>query len=279
MSRYAVFGQPILHSLSPRIHRAFAKQDGIEIEYDAIECAPGTFDTALASFAEAGGIGANVTLPHKQRALSLCATVSARAQRCGAVNTLTRIGDSWEGDNTDGAGLVRDLTDRHRRDLRQRRTLLLGAGGAARGVSPLLLDAGIGDLFLVNRDSQKADALADLLGQPGRVHTRYFTDLSQLGEFDLVINATSAARHGSIPPMPMALVGPRTTVVDLNYGEAAIPFLAWGRAAGAHEVIDGLGMLVEQAAEAYARWHGKRPDTDPIYAELRAEHGLLQTGD
>lgn len=278
-NRFAVFGQPILHSLSPRIHRAFAKQDGIEIEYDAIECAPGTFDTALASFAEAGGIGANVTLPHKQRALSLCATVSARAQRCGAVNTLTRIGDSWEGDNTDGAGLVRDLTDRHRRDLRQRRTLLLGAGGAARGVSPLLLDAGIGDLFLVNRDSQKADALADLLGQPGRVHTRYFTDLSQLGEFDLVINATSAARHGSIPPMPMALVGPRTTVVDLNYGEAAIPFLAWGRAAGAHEVIDGLGMLVEQAAEAYARWHGKRPDTDPIYAELRAEHGLLQTGD
>ena len=279
MNRYAVFGQPILHSLSPRIHKAFAKQLGIKIEYDAVECAPAAFDTALASFADAGGSGANITLPHKQRAAALCSTTTGRAQRCGAVNTLTRVGDGWEGDNTDGAGLVRDLTDRHRLDLRQRRTLLIGAGGAARGVSPLLLDAGIGEMFLVNRDAQKADTLADLLGEPGRVHTRYFADLAQLGEFELIVNATSATRHGSIPHLPMSLVGPRTTVVDLNYGEAAIPFLAWGRAAGAHEVIDGLGMLVEQAAEAFERWHGKRPDTDPIYAELRAEHGHLPTGD
>lgn len=279
MKRYAVFGQPILHSLSPRIHAAFARQEGLQIEYDPIECAPGAFETALASFAEAGGTGANVTLPHKQRALSLCATVTERAQRCGAVNTLTRVGDAWDGDNTDGAGLIRDLTERHRLDLRQRRTLLIGAGGAARGVSPLLLDAGIGDLFLVNRDPQKADMLADLLGQPGRVHTRYFADLGQMGVFDLVVNATSAARHGSIPHLPMSLVGPRSTVVDLNYGEAAIPFLAWGRAAGAHETIDGLGMLVEQAAESFHRWHGVRPDTDPVYAELRAEHGHLPTGD
>lgn len=134
MNRYAVFGQPILHSLSPRIHTAFAKQLGIEIEYEAVECTTDAFDTALASFAAAGGAGANVTLPHKQRAMVLCSTTTERAQRCGAVNTLTRVGDSWEGDNTDGAGLVRDLTERHRLDLRQRRTLLIGAGGAARGV-------------------------------------------------------------------------------------------------------------------------------------------------
>jgi len=279
MKRYAVFGHPVLHSLSPKIHRTFGQQSGIELDYVAIECAPGDFAAALSSFAKSGGQGANVTLPHKQRAAELCNLLSARAKRAGAVNTLIKHGTGWLGDNTDGAGLVRDLTGRHGLDLRGRRTLMLGAGGAARGVAPALLDAGIGDLFVVNRDPQKADALADLLGEPERVHSRYFDDIETLGEFELIINATSATRHGSLPTLPMSLVGPRTAAVDLSYGEAAIPFLAWARAAGAREAIDGLGMLIEQAAESFFLWHGMRPDTDPVYAELQARHAALVTGD
>lgn len=279
MKRYAVFGHPVLHSLSPKIHQAFARQSGIAIEYVAIESKPGDFDGTLSSFARSGGEGGNVTLPHKQRAAELCNLLSARAKRAGAVNTLIKHGNGWLGDNTDGAGLVRDLTGRHGLDLRGRRTLMLGAGGAARGIAPALLDAGIGELFIVNRDSQKADALVDLLGVPGRVHSRYFDDIGTLGEFELIVNATSATRHGSLPKLPMSLVGPRTAAVDLSYGEAAIPFLAWARAAHAHHAIDGLGMLVEQAAESFFLWHGVRPDTDEVFAELQARHAALMTAD
>ncbi len=279
MKRYAVFGYPVLHSLSPKIHQAFAQQSGIAIQYVAIESRAGDFDVTLSSFARSGGEGANVTLPHKQRAAELCNLLSARAKRAGAVNTLIKHGNGWLGDNTDGAGLVRDLTSRHGLDLRGRRTLMLGAGGAARGIAPALLDAGIGELFIVNRDSQKADALVDLLGVPSRVHSRYLDDLGTLGEFGLIVNATSAARHGSLPKLPMSLIGPRTAAVDLSYGEAAIPFLAWARAANAHHAIDGLGMLVEQAAESFFLWHGVRPDTDEVFAELQARHAALITAD
>jgi len=277
--RYAVFGDPVLHSLSPRIHTAFGRQTSIALDYTAIEAAPGDFPATLAGFARAGGAGANVTLPHKQAAAELCNLLSARAKRAGAVNTLVRNGEGWHGDNTDGAGLVRDLTGRRGLDLRARRTLLIGAGGAARGVAPALLDAGIGELFIVNRDAARADALADLLGEPGRVHSRYFVDLAALGEFELIVNATSAGRHGALPTLPMSLVGARSAAVDLSYGEAAIPFLAWARAAGARDVVDGLGMLVEQAAESFALWHGVHPDTDAVYADLRARNAALVTAD
>jgi shikimate dehydrogenase len=280
MSRhYAVFGHPVSHSLSPRIHAAFGKQTGIAIEYSAIDAEPSGFAAALADFAAHGGAGANVTLPLKESAFALCSDTTERARRAGAVNTLIRNGDGWHGDNTDGVGLVRDLAERHGLDLRSRRTLLLGAGGAAHGVAPALLDAGIGDLFIVNRTSTRADALVDALGEPGRVHARYLADLPALGEFDLIVNATSAARDNGLPMLPRSLAGPRTAAVDLSYGEAAIPFLAWARANGAHESIDGLGMLVEQAAESFARWHGSRPDTDRIYSELRAENARLVTAD
>lgn len=280
MSRhYAVFGHPVAHSLSPRIHAAFGRQSGLGIDYVAIDAEPAAFDAALADFAARGGAGANVTLPLKQSAFALCSDTTERARRAGAVNTLIRNGDHWHGDNTDGAGLVRDLTGRHVLDLRARRTLLLGAGGAARGVAPALLDAGIGDLFVVNRSSARTDELVDLLGQPGRVHPRYFDDLTALGEFDLIVNATSAARDGQFPHLPSSLVGRRTAAVDLSYGEAAIPFLAWARANGCHDVVDGLGMLVEQAAISFARWHGVEPETDAIYGMLRAEHARLVTAD
>ena len=280
MSRhFAVFGHPVAHSLSPRIHAAFGKQAGIDIDYVAIDAQAGDFAAALAAFAARGGAGANVTLPLKEAAFALCADTSERARRAGAVNTLVRNGDDWHGDNTDGAGLVRDLTGRHGLDLRARRTLLIGAGGAARGVAPSLLDAGIGDLFVVNRTPQRADTLVDVLAQPGRVHPRYLDDLVALGEFDLIINATSAARTGQIPTLPRALVGRRTAAVDLSYGEAAIPFLAWARASGCHDMVDGLGMLVEQAALSFARWNAVEPETDAIYGALRAEHAHLVTAD
>ena len=280
MSRhYAVFGHPVAHSLSPRIHAAFGKQAGIAVDYRAIDVAPGQFAEALAEFAAHGGAGANVTLPLKQAAFDLCEDVTERARRAGAINTLVRNGDTWHGDNTDGAGLVRDLTGRQGLDLRARRTLLLGAGGGARGVAPALLDAGIGDLFVVNRTPERADALADALGQPGRVHPRYLDDLAALGEFDLILNATSATREGQLPPLPRSLVGRRCAAVDLSYGEAAIAFLAWARAAGCHDAVDGLGMLVEQAAESFARWHGVRPETDAVYADLRAHENVLVTAD
>ena len=277
--QFAVFGHPVAHSLSPRIHAAFGKQSGIPLDYVAIDAQPADFADALAAFAARGGAGANVTLPLKEAAFALCADTSERARRAGAVNTLVRNGDAWHGDNTDGAGLVRDLTGRHGLDLRARRTLLIGAGGAARGVAPALLDAGIGDLFVVNRTAQRADALVDALAQPGRVHPRYLDDLVALGEFDLIVNATSAARNGQLPALPRALVGRRTAAVDLSYGEAAIPFLAWARASGCHDMVDGLGMLVEQAALSFARWNAVEPETDAIYGALRAEHAHLVTAD
>ena len=280
MSRhYAVFGTPISHSLSPRIHAAFGKQAGIALDYIAIEAGPDDFDAQLAGFALHGGHGANVTLPLKEQAFRLCRDTSARARRAGAVNTLVRDGDGWRGDNTDGAGLVRDLTERHGLDLRGRRVLLLGAGGGARGVAPALLDAGIDALYIANRTAKNADALADLLGDPKRVHARYLGDLTSLGAFDLIVNATSATRGGTLPHLPMSMVGRRTAAVDLSYGEAAIPFLAWARANQCHDAIDGLGMLVEQAAESFEVWHGLRPETDAVYAALRARRDALVTAD
>lgn len=276
---YAVFGTPISHSLSPRIHAAFGQQAGIDLDYAAIESGLEEFPAKLAAFAAGDGSGANVTLPLKQAAFALCRSTSGRARRAGAVNTLVREGDGWHGDNTDGIGLVRDLTGRHMLDLRARRTLLLGAGGAARGIAPALLEAGIGEMTIVNRTPERADALADALGEPGRVHPRYLADLASLGEFDLIVNATSAARGGELPALARALVGRRTAAVDLSYGEVAIPFLAWARANGCHDAVDGLGMLVEQAAESFALWHGIRPETDAVYAELSGRNASLVTAD
>ena len=277
MRRYAVFGSPVAHSQSPRIHAAFARQTGIALDYVAIEAGHADFAAVLAA---SGVDGGNVTLPLKEDAFALCAgNVSTRARRAGAVNTLVRAGDGWHGDNTDGLGLVRDLTERHGLDLRDRRVLLLGAGGAARGVAPALLDAGIRTLYVANRTAARADALADALGDPARVHPRGWDDLPALGEFDLLLNATSATRGGTLPALPMALAAPRSVAVDLGYGEAAVAFLAWARAAACAQALDGLGMLVEQAAESFLLWHGVRPETDPVYASLRAAADALQAAD
>jgi shikimate dehydrogenase len=277
--RYAVFGHPVAHSLSPAIHAAFARETGIALDYEAIDASAPGFADAVRAFAAAGGRGANVTLPHKEAAAALCTRLSERARLAGAANTLRFDADGWFGDNTDGAGLVRDLTERHVLDLRGRRTLLLGAGGAAHGVAPALLEAGIGELFVANRHPERADALVDSLGQPGRVHSRYWDDLGSLGLFDFVVNATSAGREQGSLALPMGIVGARSLAVDLSYGDAAIPFLAWARGAGCAQAIDGLGMLVEQAAESFQLWHGVRPSTQGVYEMLAERSAVLTTAD
>lgn len=269
MKRFAVFGHPVSHSLSPCIHAAFAAQCGIALEYTAIDAPPERFAQAVEAFARNGGAGANVTLPHKGAAAALCTAVSERARRAGAVNTLIRVNDGWHGDNTDGTGLVRDLVARHGLDLRGRRTLLLGAGGATRGVVPALIDAGIGELVVANRTRANADTLVAAVAGEHAARTCELAELPSLGAFDLVINATSAARADGLPVLPASLARASTAAVDLGYGAAAAPFLAWARDAGIEARVDGLGMLVEQAAESVLCWHGVRPDTGPVYAALR----------
>jgi shikimate dehydrogenase len=279
VQRFAVFGQPIAHSQSPAIHLRFAGQFGIALRYDAIEASPERFPESLANFATQGGRGANVTLPLKEVAATLCRELGPAARVAGAVNTLTRDGEGWRGDNTDGDGLVLDITAHHGLDLRGRRALMLGAGGAARGVAPALLDAGIAELVIANRSAERADALVDRIGQPARVTSRYWNDLGRAGAFDLILNATSAGRGNSGFDLPAALLGARCLCYDLNYGEAAVPFLAWARGFGAAHAFDGLGMLIEQAAVAFELWHGRRPDTDPVHDAFRARSVGLRTAD
>jgi shikimate dehydrogenase len=279
VQHYAVFGQPIAHSQSPAIHLRFAAQTGVPLRYDAIESGPEQFRERLANFAARGGRGGNVTLPLKELATELCTELSDAARRAGAVNTLTRQGEGWRGDNTDGEGLVRDITSHHGLDLRGRRTLLLGAGGAARGVAPALLDAGIAELVIANRTPERADALADRIGQPARAHTRYWSDLGNAGAFDLILNATAAGRSNDGFELPTSLVGARCLCYDLSYGEAAVSFLAWSRSRGAAQALDGIGMLIEQAAAAFELWHGRRPDTEPVHLAFRSKSASLHTAD
>lgn len=286
--RYAVFGHPVAHSLSPRIHAAFARQCGIELAYERIDAPPHAFADALAAFARVGGRGANVTLPHKAAALALCESTSERARRAGAVNTLLRCdGDAsgaprWQGDNTDGIGLLRDLRDRHGIALEGMHVLLLGAGGAGAGVAPALLDAGIARLTILNRSHARAQALAGhlddartVVGMPS-AQARGADDAASAGSWagqapvDLVVNATSAARTGDAPWRDIASATREAKVaVDLGYGDAATPFLDFVRSCGPARCIDGLGMLVEQAAESFRLWHGLMPDTAPVHAGLR----------
>jgi shikimate dehydrogenase len=271
-SQFAVFGHPIAHSLSPQIHQAFAQQFGIALEYRTIDAAPADFAEAVRRFfSEEEGHGANVTLPHKAAAFALADERTQAAMRVGTANVLTRLADGrLAAHNTDGAGMVRDLTERHGIDLRGHDALMLGAGGAARGVAWSLLDAGVTTLTIVNRSPEAADALADAIGEPARVHTRYWEDLGNIGSYDLIVNATSAGTLGQALTLPFSLAASRALCYDLSYGKSAFGFLAWAQTAGARYAYDGLGMLIETAADAFELWHGKRPDTEPVYQSLRA---------
>jgi shikimate dehydrogenase len=266
-ARYAVFGQPIAHSLSPRIHALFGTQLGIAIDYRAIEAGRDDFPHALAAFAADGGRGANVTLPLKEDAAALCADASPRARACGSVNTLVRVGAAWFGDSTDGIGWLRDLRERHGLDPRNRRIVLLGAGGAARAVAFALVAAEAAQVIVTNRTPERAQALASALG--ARACAMAWDDVSVDG-IDLLVNATAAGHGDTAFDLPFERVPASLSCYDLSYGKAAAPFLAWARAAGAARVSDGLGMLVEQAAESFAIWHGPRPQTEAVYRALCA---------
>ncbi|HZX71942.1 MAG TPA: shikimate dehydrogenase [Rhodanobacter sp.] len=271
-AQFAVFGHPVDHSLSPRIHQAFAQQCGIELSYRIIDAVPEDFASAVRGFFDEGGRGANVTLPHKAAAFALADEHSLAASRAGTANVLTcRADGQLAAHNTDGNGLVRDLTERHRVDLHSHHALLLGAGGAARGVAWHLLDAGVRTLTIINRSPAAAAALADAIGEPTRVHARYWDDLASIGSYDLIINATSAGILGAALQLPFSVLDSRALCYDLSYGAAANEFLGWARTAGARCAFDGLGMLVETAADAFALWHGQRPATEPVYQRLRRQ--------
>ncbi|MEO9077747.1 MAG: shikimate dehydrogenase [Rhodanobacter sp.] len=269
-AQFAVFGHPISHSLSPQIHRAFAGQFGINLDYRTIDAEPAQFRAAVQQFFADGGIGANVTLPHKTAAFALAQEISVAASRASTANVLTRLPDGrLAAHNTDGDGMLRDLTERHNVDLHGHDVLLLGAGGAAHGVAWNLLDAGVHTLTIVNRSPAAADALAKAIGEPAR--TRHWDDLANIGSYDLIVNATSAGVLGTSLQLPFSLIGGRALCYDLSYGNAAGSFLAWAKAAGAHYAFDGLGMLLETAADAFKLWHGQRPDTEPVYQALRQQ--------
>ncbi len=269
-SRLALFGQPVSHSLSPRIHAAFGAQVGIRVDYRAIEAGHDEFPQALAAFAREGGIGANVTLPLKIDAFALCSSTSERARRAGSVNTLILDGDTWRGDSTDGAGLLRDLRQRHGFDPTGRRVLLLGAGGAARAVAAALIDERVHDLMIVNRTRQRTIELTRSLASD----CVFTCDLAKVelldDQYELVINATSLGHGDARFDLPARLLAANALCYDLSYGRIAQPFLDWARHAGAANACDGIGMLVEQAAEAFELWHGVRPATAPVHTLLAA---------
>ncbi len=260
--RYAVFGHPIAHSKSPQIHAAFARQTGQDMSYEAILAPKDGFAASVAAFVTAGGRGANVTVPFKEEAYKLASRLSPRAQRAGAVNTLL-FDDGILGDNTDGAGLVADLTRNLHCALAGKRILLVGAGGAARGVIDPLLEQSPAELVIANRTIGRAQELAKLFGRGIRACGFDAVDTP----FDLVINATAASLAGELPPLSPRIVTAGTLAYDMMYGRDT-PFLAFARSHGS-ATADGLGMLVEQAAEAFYLWRGVRPDTAPVIASLR----------
>lgn len=267
--RYVVIGNPVAHSQSPRIHAEFARATGQALEYGTLLAPLDAFVATVEAFRLGGGRGANVTLPFKETAYRLAQNVSARARRAGAANTLRFDPDAVFADNTDGVGLVNDLTANVGAAVAGRRVLLAGAGGAARGVLPALIDAAPAYLVLANRTADRARTLAREHG--GRLAAADFGDLA--GErFDIVVNATSASLSGTAPALPES-VFVDAVAYDMVYGRGETPFLAAARRAGAARCIDGLGMLVEQAAESFLVWRGVRPATAPVLAMLRAEIG------
>lgn len=272
---YAVIGNPIAHSKSPRIHGLFAEQTGEPVSYQALLAPVDDFTSSVDTFRAQGGCGMNVTVPFKQDAWAYANQHSDRAKTAGAVNTLIFQPDGLcVGDNTDGVGLVNDLVNNHHLQLNGSRILLLGAGGAVRGVLQPLLDTGPAELLIANRTAQRAVDLAASFSATGPVAGCGLDQLSeQAGSngFDLVINGTSASLQGKLPPLPDNLLADNATVYDMMYSAEPTAFVVWGNEHGAAQSLDGLGMLVEQAAESFYLWRGVRPDTQAVIATLRKE--------
>lgn len=266
--RYGVIGYPVSHSRSPVIHRLFAIQTKQDIQYELLQVKPAKLEYALNQFQRTGGKGLNVTVPHKNEVARLVDRMSERAQIAGAVNTIDFREDEVFGDNTDGYGLMRDLEHNLSLGIEGSNILILGAGGATRGIMHPLLQARPASVLIANRTVQKAEALVGHFGSFGPVAACRFDNVPANGEFDLVINATSAGLKGETPPYPEQAVSASTVCYDMSYGLTPTPFSEWASRHGAARSIMGWGMLVEQAAESFRIWRGIRPDTAPVLKQL-----------
>ena len=267
---YAVVGNPIGHSKSPQIHSAFAAQTRQDLLYTAQLVPLDSFELALDKFFKHGGCGVNVTVPFKENAWRYADEFTPRAQRAQAVNTLKKMSDgSILADNTDGVGLVRDLTVNHGVTLTGKRILLLGAGGAVRGVLQPILEQQPAELIIANRTLSKAQTLAAAFADLGNIKAAAFDALN--GSFDVIINGTSASLSGDLPPLSPAVLTAETVCYDMMYSTQTTVFNQWALDNGVGKVIDGLGMLVEQAAEAFALWREVRPETATVITVLRGE--------
>jgi shikimate dehydrogenase len=274
--RYAVIGHPVSHSRSPFIHAQFAAQTHQSMEYGTIDAAPEDFAATVRAFFAGGGKGLNITIPHKEAALQLVEELTPRATRAGAVNTLAlrKISGAQQysllGDNTDGAGLARDLLNNHRVMIAGRRVLLLGAGGAARGVLAPLLGLKPSTLTVVNRNVERAQKLVEHFRDLGRLNAIGYPELRN-EPYDIVINATAASLAGQLPALPPGIVGTHSICYDMAYAREDTPFVRWAFDRGCARALMGLGMLVEQAAESFHLWRGLRPDTASVLSALTAE--------
>ena len=275
MDRYAVVGNPIKHSRSPWIHAHFAKQTQQSLEYGTLLVELDAFEHSVAQFFAAGGKGLNITVPFKERAWAMADRHSDAARNACAVNTLYRDADgTLVGENTDGTGLLRDLKQNHGADLRKKRILVLGAGGAVKGVLPNLIAESPSAIYIANRTLDKAKALAKSMQGKVPITAVQFHDIP-VEAFDFIINGTSAGLQGELPIVPSAAVSTNTWCYDMIYGEGDTKFQAWAKSLNAAQAFDGLGMLVEQAAESFKIWRGQTPQTEPVIRELR--HALSQS--
>lgn len=267
---FVVFGNPIGHSKSPLIHQAFARQFDIPIDYQTRLVPPDDFANQVADFFAAGGEGANVTLPFKEEAFALCQQLSERARAAGAVNTLWQQGQTLCGDNTDGIGLVTDMQANLKWNLAARRLLVLGAGGAVRGILQPLFKAGVTDITVANRTFARAQTLADDMLEHGiAIKPLALAELNHGEPYDLVINAISAGLQDDMPELPTSLLAEGACCYDLLYANDATPFVRWAKEQGCKQHSDGLGMLVEQAAASFRQWLGRSPATLPVIELLR----------
>ena len=268
LDRYGVMGYPVSHSRSPVIHRLFALQTGQNIQYELLQIAPGKLDIAIRQFQRTGGLGLNITVPHKTEVTKICDQLSERASTAGAVNTLSFRDGEILGDNTDGIGLLRDLAINLGITLEGSNILILGAGGATRGIVGPLLEMQPASLRIANRTLDKAQVLADHFSRSGPVSACRFNMVPVSDEYDLIFNATSAGVTGEAPPYPAAAISPGTICYDLSYGLKPTPFSVWAREQGAEKSMMGWGMLVEQAAESFNIWRGVRPETAPVLKQM-----------
>ena len=267
---YAVIGNPISHSKSPLIHTEFAKQTGQGLDYITREIPLGGLTEGLKKLQSEGFKGINITVPFKEQAWQIVTDKSEHATRAGAINTIIFNDDgSLYGDNTDGIGLCRDLVDNHLIELKGKRLLLLGAGGAARGVIEPLLSYQPAELVIANRTASKAEGLAQLYNDFGNISGGGFNDLS--GSFDVIVNATAASLQGEVPPLADNILNAGASCYDMMYSDTDTAFITWAKQHGAAKAIDGLGMLVEQAAEAFRIWRGVKPETDAVMSLIRSK--------